>query len=184
MPAAELLVATPRLRDPNFKRTVVLLLDHDDDGALGIVLNRPTLLCVETVLGSWASAVSDPGVVYAGGPVATDSALAVAVPIGAGPHKGYQPLGDTPTGFGLLDLDVEPTETVPSLVGVRIFAGYAGWGAQQLEAEIVEGSWYVVASVPTDVLNPEPADLWREVLRRQPGELAYVANFPSDPALN
>ena len=98
-----------------------------------------------------------------------------------GPATGFKRLtGD----FGLVDLDADPIDVLADLVGVRVFSGYAGWGAGQLEAEIDEGSWYVVEALPTDVLDPDPERLWRTVLRRQPGELAYVATFPDDPAMN
>jgi putative transcriptional regulator len=70
------------------------------------------------------------------------------------------------------------------LVGVRVFSGYAGWGAGQLESELVEGSWYLAEALPNDLLDPDPERLWRSVLRRQAGELAYVATFPDDPAMN
>jgi putative transcriptional regulator len=73
---------------------------------------------------------------------------------------------------------------VPDLAGIRVFSGYAGWGADQLEAEIEEGSWYVVSAAPDDLLSADPETLWRRVLRRQPGELAYVSTFPDDPSMN
>ena len=86
--------------------------------------------------------------------------------------------------MGIVDLDT-PTEIVaPALSGMRIFAGYAGWGEEQLEAEILEGSWYVVPSVPEDLFGADPEGLWRRVLRRQPGELAWVSTQPADPTLN
>jgi putative transcriptional regulator len=86
--------------------------------------------------------------------------------------------------LALVDLDTEPVTVVPHLSGIRVFAGYAGWGSDQLEHEIHEGSWYVVPSEPRDPFSPDPGGLWRQVLRRQPGDLAYVASFPEDPTLN
>ena len=177
----QLLVATPRLTDPNFRRTVVLILNHDDDGALGVVINRPSTLEVFEVLPSWAHAVAMPQQVFGGGPVGRDSALAVAVALGDGPSAGFQRLAGT---YGLVDLDALPEQIVPDLVGLRVFSGYAGWGEGQLEMEIDEGSWYVVSALASDVLSSEPETLWRDVLRRQPGELAYVASFPDDPTKN
>jgi putative transcriptional regulator len=177
----QLLLATPRLVDPNFARAVILVLDHDADGALGVVLNRPSGLPVRAVLPGWGEAVTEPQMLFAGGPVAPDSALAIALCIGIGPSTGFKRLvGD----YGLVDLDSEPDAVLPDLAGVRIFSGYAGWGAGQLEDEIDEGSWYVVAATPSDVLNRQPDQLWRTVLRRQPGELAYVATYPNDPTMN
>jgi putative transcriptional regulator len=178
---AQLLVATPRLLDPNFSRSVILVLNHDEDGALGVVINRPSDLLVSEVLPAWAHAVALPRQVFGGGPVARDSALGVAIALGDGPAAGFQRVAG---GYGLVDLDALPGDVLPDLVGLRVFSGYAGWGSGQLEAEIEEGSWYVVTSLPGDLLSSEPATLWRHVLRRQPGELAYVSTFPDEPALN
>jgi putative transcriptional regulator len=179
--AGRLLVATPRLIDPNFARTVILLLDHDEDGALGVVINRPTRLPLHAVLPSWSDAVVDPPLLFTGGPVDTESALGVALAVGGGPLDSFKRLaGD----YGLVDLEAEPFEVLGGVVGVRVFSGYAGWDSGQLEYEIVEGSWYVVEAMTTDVLHPDPDGLWREVLRRQPGDLAYLATLPEDPTLN
>jgi len=179
--SGQLLVATPMLVDPNFARAVIFLLDHDEDGALGVVINRPSQLPVRAVLPAWADTVSEPSVLFAGGPVAQDSALAVGMSSGPGPEVGFRRLtGD----FGLVDLDAEPTDVEAGLVGVRVFSGYAGWNPGQLEEELDEGSWYLVSTLAEDLLNPMPELLWRSILRRQPGELAYVATFPDDPTMN
>jgi putative transcriptional regulator len=179
--SGQLLLATPRLRDPNFARSVILLLQCDDDGAIGVVLNRPSTLAVAEVLPTWGDAVSEPRVVYSGGPVSPESALGVAVPRAGQEPEGFRPV---PSGLGLVDLDSEPDRLLQSLVGVRIFAGYAGWDRGQLDDEVGEGSWYIVPSTSTEVLHPRPDELWRTVLRRQPGDLAFVANFPDDPSMN
>ncbi|WP_370289480.1 YqgE/AlgH family protein [Nocardioides sp.] len=177
-----LLLASPELLDPNFADTVVLLLDVDDGGALGVVLNRPSVLPVGEVLGEWEDVVDEPEVLFQGGPVSTDGALAVAL---------ATPGGEGAAGFravwgrlGLLDLDT-PRELVTGTVDrLRIFAGYAGWGPGQLQAEIAEGSWYVVGGEIGDVFSDDVRDLWRRVMRRQPGELAFHATRPTDPELN
>jgi putative transcriptional regulator len=179
--AGQLLVATPRLGDASFRRTVVLVLNHDDDGALGVVLNRPSGLPVGDVLPGWARVVAAPTAVFGGGPVAEDSALAVGIALGDGPSGGFHRVW---RDLGLVDLDRDPAALMADLVGLRIFSGYAGWSAGQLEDEVAEGSWYVVASAAADLLTPEPEDLWRRVLRRQPGELAYVSTFPDNPDHN
>jgi putative transcriptional regulator len=183
--AGQLLVATPALVDPNFDHCVVLLLDYDENEALGVVLNRPSPVPVGEILADWSELAGRPSVLFHGGPVSTDSALAVAtVPPGvveAAEPVGWRRLFDD---TGIIDLDA-PTELVgPAVSGVRIFAGYAGWGTEQLEAEIEEGSWYVVPSTPSDVFSTEPESLWARVLRRQPGELAWVSTRPLDPTLN
>ena len=177
-----LLVATPALLDPNFADSVVLLLDVDENGALGVVLNRPSAVPVADVLADWGDVVAEPEVLFLGGPVSTEGALAVAL---------LRAEDDVPVGFrevegklGLLDLDT-PVELIDgSLQGLRIFAGYAGWGSDQLAGEIEEGSWYVVPGEAPDVFRVDPADLWRDVLRRQPGELAWHSTRPLDPDLN
>jgi putative transcriptional regulator len=180
--AGMLLVASPALLDPNFADSVVLLLDVDENGALGVVLNRPSAVPVADVLADWRDAVAEPGVLFHGGPVSTEGALAVAL---------LREPEDAPVGFrevegrlGLVDLDT-PVELVDgSLQTLRIFAGYAGWGADQLDGEIEEGAWYVVPGQPPDAFRADPADLWRDVLRRQPGEMAWHSTRPADPDLN
>ncbi|WP_432096279.1 YqgE/AlgH family protein [Streptomyces sp. bgisy100] len=182
-----LLVATPALADPNFDRAVVLLLDHDDEGSLGVVLNRPTPVGVGDILESWAELAGDPGVVFQGGPVSLDSALGVAVVPGeAGAVVGEGPLGwrRVHGAIGLVDLEAPPELLAAAVGSLRIFAGYAGWGPGQLEEELVDGAWYVVESEPGDVSSPDPEQLWRAVLRRQRNELAMVATYPDDPSLN
>jgi putative transcriptional regulator len=182
--AGLLLVAAPALVDPNFDHAVVLVLDHDEDGSLGVVLNRPSPVPVGDILADWSELAGAPEVLFHGGPVGTDSALAVATvpPDAAGEEPvGWRRLFDD---TGIVDLDT-PTELVSAAVsGLRIFAGYSGWGAGQLEAEIEEGSWYVVPSLPGDLFTAEPDGLWQRVLRRQPGELAWVSTRPLDPTLN
>ncbi|MGK5529442.1 YqgE/AlgH family protein [Streptomyces sp. URMC 129] len=184
-----LLVATPALSDPNFDRSVVLLLDHDREGALGVVLNRPTPVGVSEVLEPWAALAGEPGVVFQGGPVALDAALALAVVPGSGTPPDSVRVG--PLGWrrvhgsiGLVDLEAPPEVLAAELGSLRIFAGYAGWGPEQLERELEEGAWYVVDSEPGDVSAPEPERLWRAVLRRQRGSLALLATYPDDPSLN
>lgn len=188
-----LLVATPALTDPNFTRTVVLLLDHDEEGSLGVVLNRPTPVGVGDVLRDWADLAGDPGVVFQGGPVSLDSALGLAVVpgeqgdgLGGGQGGGEGPLGwrRVHGAIGLVDLDAPPELLAAELGTLRIFAGYAGWGPGQLEEELDDGAWYVVESEPGDVSSPAPEGLWRAVLRRQRSELAMVATYPDDPSLN
>lgn len=179
-----LLVATPRLVDPNFERTVVLLLDHDANGSLGVVLNRPSPVPVGDVLEAWGGLATEPDVLFHGGPVSVDSALAVAaVASGHGPEQepvGFRRLFDD---TGIVDLDT-PTELLgDALVGLRVFAGYAGWGSGQLAAEVEEGSWYVVPLERGDLFG-SPDRLWARVLRRQPGELAWISTRPADPTMN
>ena len=176
-----LLVATPTLGDPNFARAVILVLDHDDDGTLGVVINRPTTVPVGEVLPPWSSHAVTPGVVFQGGPVALDSALGLARVSGDGEPLGWRRVAGT---LGLIDLDAPPEVLAGELAGLRIFAGYAGWGPGQLQGELEAGAWYVVSAEVGDAFTSEPDQLWRAVLRRQRGDLAFVATYPDDPSLN
>ncbi|CAM5483557.1 YqgE/AlgH family protein [Streptomyces albus] len=176
-----LLVAAPALTDPNFDRAVVLLLDHDEEGSLGVVLNRPTPVGVGDILASWAGLTGEPDVVFQGGPVSLDSALGVAVIPGDEGPLGWRRVHGA---IGLVDLETPPELLGPALGSLRIFAGYAGWGPGQLEGELNESAWYVVESEPGDVSSPRPERLWRAVLRRQRSELAMIATYPDDPSLN
>jgi putative transcriptional regulator len=172
------------LTDPNFARAVVLLLDHDEQGALGVALNRPTPVEVADVLGGWAELAAPPRVIFQGGPVGLDSALAVAVVPGEpGPQD---PLGwrRVHGAIGLVDLEAPPQLLAAELGALRVFAGYAGWTPGQLEQEIADGAWYLVDAEPGDISCPAPDQLWRSVLRRQTGVLAMLATYPEDPGLN
>jgi putative transcriptional regulator len=180
--AGRLLIASPTLVDPNFARSLVLLLNVDEEGALGVVLNRPSLTAVAEVLGEWGPLVRSPDVLFQGGPVDTDSALGLAQvsPTAAAP-VGWRVVFDR---TAIVDLDT-PTELIASgLDAVRIYAGYAGWSTGQLEAEIDEGAWHVVDAEEADLCSPDPDQLWPRVLRRQSGDLRLLATMPTDPTLN
>lgn len=185
--AGRLLVATPLLGDPNFKRTVVLLVEHEvTEGTLGVVLNRPTQVSVGQVLEQWTDLATEPSVVFRGGPVAPSSALALALVPGNDEPLGWRALDGAPSlaRLGLLDLDTPPSVLAPAIQSLRVYAGYAGWSPGQLQAEIDEGAWHVVTAEPGDVFAATPEALWRMVLRRQEGDLAFLATYPDDPALN
>jgi putative transcriptional regulator len=180
--SGRLLVASPTLEDANFRRTVILMLDHGNDGALGLVVNRPMEVDVSSVLPAWQPYTTAPGRLFQGGPVQLDSALGlVAMPGNGAEAVGVRLLNGS---IGLVDLDAPPEVIASGLAGLRIFAGYAGWAAGQLEGEIGEGSWYVVDSEPRDAFSDYPERLWREVLRRQRGRLAMISTFPDDPSQN
>ncbi|WP_018221011.1 YqgE/AlgH family protein [Salinispora pacifica] len=180
--AGRLLVAAPTLKDPNFDRTVVLLVAHEPGGALGVVLNRATEIPVAEVLGDWGELARDPAVVFEGGPVQPDSAICLArMRHPLRPMKSFQQISGA---VGTLDLTVDPEQLRESIVGIRVFAGYSGWESGQLEQEIAEGSWFVLDALPGDAFVDRPDDLWPMVLRRQGGMMAAVAHFPADVALN
>lgn len=163
--AGALLVATPVLIDPNFARSVVLLLSHDDEGTVGVVLDRPTEIPVGEYLPDWEAVTADPHVVFHGGPVQPE------VGIGLGVRAGM---------LEICQLSTPPEEGI----SVRIFAGCAGWAPGQLEDELLEDAWFVVPFEPDDILTPDPDGLWTRVLRRQPPPLSYFGLYPLDPRLN
>ncbi|MDQ4134360.1 MAG: YqgE/AlgH family protein [Actinomycetota bacterium] len=180
--AGRLLVASPTMRDPNFERSVVLLLEYGDDGALGIVLNRPTDTDLyAAVPGGWERLAAEPPVIFVGGPVAPAAAICLARSPADYETEGWTPLFG---GLGTVDLNLDPDLLETPLQAVRVFAGYAGWAPGQAEAEVDEGAWFVLDALPGDALSTDPDDLWRSVLLRQGGDLALLANFPDDPALN
>lgn len=177
--AGSLLVSTAAIDGPEFSRSIVFLLDADDDGALGVVLNRPTEIPVIGVLDDWADRVTPPAVLFRGGPVEPQGAIGLAL---------LQPGATEPSGWrrmtgsiGLIDLD-EPVGE--GLAGLRVYAGYAGWGAGQLEQEIAEGAWLVVPAEPSDLLADDPEGLWRGVLTRQPRPDSFLLTLPVDPSQN
>jgi len=185
--AGRLLVATPLLGDPNFRRSVVLIVEHEvAEGTLGVVLNRPTKVPVGQVLEQWTELATDPSVVFRGGPVSPNSALALAMVPGKDEPLGWRALDGAPAlaRLGLLDLDTPPRLLAPAISSLRVYAGYAGWSPGQLQAEIDEGAWYVVTAEPGDVFSADPEQLWRRVLRRQDDDLAFLATYPDDPSLN
>jgi putative transcriptional regulator len=185
--AGRLLVATPLLGDPNFKRAVVLIVEHEvTEGTLGVVLNRPTKIPVGQVLEEWTELITDPPVLFRGGPVAQNSALALAMVPGKEEPLGWRALDGAPAlaRLGLLDLDAPPRLLAPAITSLRVYAGYAGWSPGQLEAEIDEGAWFVLPAEPGDIFAAEPDQLWRAVLQRQEGDIAFLATYPEDPNLN
>lgn len=181
-----LLLAAPPLVDPNFARSVVLMLEHTESGALGLVLNRPSAEENVPGLEAWEHLVAPPSVVFGGGPVDTDALIGLArADRPAGPD-GFAALPDAPmpAGLGTVDLELPPDEVAEQFSGLRIFRGYAGWGAGQLDAELDLGGWIVLPAEPGDVFTETPDDLWRAVLRRQPGRLGWLAGCPDDLSWN
>jgi putative transcriptional regulator len=175
-----LLVATPSIGDPNFAGAVILMLEHSEDGAMGVVLNRPSEIHVAEHLPGWTEVVVSPPVVFLGGPVSPNAALCLGR-VEAYLHEGWDPLVGQ---VGTVDLSLTPDHAAPGVTEVRIFAGYAGWAPLQLEAEIADGGWFVVDADPADALSPLPDELWRDVLRRQSGMVALFADYPPDPQMN
>ncbi len=165
--AGSLLVATPLLADPNFARTVILVVEHDEaQGSLGVVLNRPTDIEIEAALPDWEAAVVGPPVLFSGGPVEPSALLGLTREAGGRARMAA--------------LEEGPAENSE----LRLFSGYAGWGPGQLDAEIAEQAWWVLPAEPEDAFAARPEKLWYEVLGRQPGRLSWYRHYPDDPALN
>jgi putative transcriptional regulator len=183
----QLLAATPMLGDANFRRTIVLVVEDDqEEGTLGVVLNRPSEIPVRQVLEPWTDLVTGPSVLFHGGPVAPDSALALAMPLGDSEPIGWRSLAGSKlmSRIGLVDLGAPPELLADGIASLRVFAGYAGWGAGQLDAEIEVGAWLVLDGKPEDAFAAEPDRLYPSVLRRQGGDMALLSTYPDDPVLN
>jgi putative transcriptional regulator len=176
-----LLVAAPPLVDPNFDRTVVLVLEHGEEGSLGLVLNRPGNVELEEALPEWLAFAAAPQVVFAGGPVSTEAVIALALGDTTEGGDGWVPIIGN---LGTIDLARRPSEVPARIDALRVFVGYAGWAPGQLEGELDRAAWFVVDFDVEDAFTPEPDELWRRVLRRQVGRIAIFANCPEDPGTN
>ena len=186
----KLLVATPPLEDPNFDRTVVYVLEHTDDGAVGVVLNRadePAVALADEFdlddLEAWTDLLAPPARIFLGGPVGDDSLIALAETERDTPRSDDS-WGELTSTLGTVDLSVAPVDVAGSLRRVRIFRGYAGWSPGQLEAELRIGAWMVFDTESDDLFTAEPIGLWRRVVRRQGGHLAWIADAPDDISAN
>jgi putative transcriptional regulator len=175
----KLLVASPTLLDPNFARTVVAIANHDDDGALGIVLNRPSETEVAEAVPDLADVVDGEDVVFVGGPV-QPAAIVVLAQFQDPSEAAYlvtRDVGLVADSTGLDRLGVATARR-------RIFAGYAGWGPGQLEAELEREDWIIEDARPDDVFSEDPRELWGRVLERKGGQFRLIARMPLDPSLN
>ena len=177
--AGELLIATPGMHDGTFDRTVIFLLDHDEEGSMGLVLNRPSGIAVTDALPVMAR-VAEPAELYLGGPVEEGTALILAEPADpASPEMHYMR-----EGVGLFDM-AGPDEIDSSrLIRARVFSGYAGWGPRQLETELRAGAWITATMEPGDLWSESDDAMWARVLRRQGGLTRFLASYPDQPWLN
>lgn len=175
--SGQLLVASPAIGDPSFSRSVVLVVDHDRDGALGIVLNRPTETVVQIAVPEIAALFGEDDVVHDGGPVQADALLTMAEfrdPADA----ALLVLGRV----GMVRGDHDPQRS--NVERVRAYAGYAGWAPNQLDQELANGDWIAVPARPDDLFRADAADLWTIALERLGGPYATLAHRPADPSVN
>ena len=173
----QLLVSSPALVDPNFRKTVVLIAHHDDEGAMGLVLSRPSSVSAAEAVPALDGLFGAADPVFVGGPVQPDAFMALAE---------FEDVGDAAAPIfghvGFMPAEAEPDEL--SVLRIRLFAGYAGWGPGQLEAELDEPSWIVVAAQAGDPFADDPDDLWRTVVQRKGGRFSLMESMPFDPWLN
>jgi putative transcriptional regulator len=177
--AGRLLVASTTLVDPNFARSVVLIGLHSEEGALGLVLNRPSNSTVASAVPQLEQLIEDGEPVFVGGPVQSSAVVMLAE-------------FEDPTAAGLLVMgriglpapDASLEDLAQATTRRRVYAGYAGWAEGQLDAEIEAGDWIAQDALPDDVFSVEPEQLWSSVLERKGGQYALLARMPLDPSLN
>ena len=176
---SQLLVASPQLADPNFARTVVLITEHNADGAMGVILNRPAATAVVDAAPELEALVPPGDDVYVGGPVQPSSVIVLA-------EFDEQLENSVPVlgRVGFVGAGTDPEDLAAGVSRARVFAGFAGWSNGQLEAELGRDDWFLEQARPDDVFTPAPEDLWSDVLERKGGEYALVARMPLDPSLN
>lgn len=174
----KLLVSNASLFDPNFRRTVVLIGHHDDEGAVGVILNRPMLVTVDEAVPALSELVTPGDPLFEGGPVQPEAAVVVAE-FDDPAKAGVVALGT----IGFLPEEADPDD-LGGIRRARVFAGYAGWGAGQLEDELDEEAWIVVPAEPADVFHADPDRLWEDVLARLGPAFAVMRTMPTDPSLN
>ena len=194
--AGDLLVATPRLVDPNFDRTVVFVIEHQEAGTLGVVINRDSEISCASAVPRWAPRFAEGAAVGLGGPVEPQGLLALGTTLAstAAPQRPIESAGDessdaggvwrsVSSGVGLVDLTADPSELDTEVVAVRIYGGHAGWGPGQLRDELEAGCWWVFGAVPGDLTADAPR-LWYDVLARQTPPACLLSLYPDELSLN
>ncbi len=173
----KLLVSSPALIDPNFRKTVVLIAHHDEDGAMGLVLSHPSDVSAVDAVSLLAGTPGADDAVFVGGPVQPEAFMVLAEF-----EDDSQAAALIMEGLGFMPADAEPADL--AIRRLRLFSGYSGWAAGQLEDELAEDSWIVVDAVADDAFANDPDELWRDVLRRKGGAFELMENMPFDPGLN
>jgi putative transcriptional regulator len=175
----KLLIAGPELLDPNFWRTVVLVVEHNEDGALGLVLNRPSETSVREAVPQLEELVEGDELLYIGGPVQPSSVIVLA--------RLEDPSDAALLSFddiGVIGTGDDADGPAPGVREGRAFVGHSGWGPGQLDAELERGDWITEPARREDTFSQEPSELWSSVLTRMGGSYALVARMPPDPSVN
>ena len=175
----QLLIAGPSLVDPNFWRAVVLIVEHSEEGAFGLVLNRPSETLVGEAVPEIEDLVDPDEPLFIGGPVQPSGVVVLGQ---------FEDPGDGALlafdDIGVLGAGPSPEEHAVGLRAGRAFVGHAGWGTGQLDEEIERGDWILEPARAEDAFGQEPRELWSRVLTRKGGSYALVARMPADPSLN
>ncbi|MGE3166340.1 MAG: YqgE/AlgH family protein [Planctomycetota bacterium] len=180
--AGSFLIAGPGLQDPNFCRAVVLLCDHNEDGSLGLIVNRPLRTRLAEVFPE-LSGESQLGYLHSGGPVETQRVMALRRS-GQGHETDHNVVEQLKLVVAVDELVTELTLDSGSFHDVRFFVGYAGWGRGQLANELKEGAWITRPATSALVFDVPPAQIWSRALRELGGYYALLAEMPLDPDLN
>jgi putative transcriptional regulator len=173
----QLLVSNGGLFDPNFRQTVVLIVDHGEDGALGLVLNRPAPLTIGEAIPDLASLVGSEDHLYVGGPVQPEAAVVLAEY--DEPEMPEGPLFGSIAVVGKIGPDA-----VQGIKRARVFGGYSGWAPGQLEEELGSNDWIVEDATAEDIFTDDPQHLWRVILQRKGGPFVMLSRMPFDPTTN
>ena len=171
-------MSSTELVEPTFRRTVIYIIEHNEAGSLGVVLNRPSDTAVHDVLPRWTDVVAAPRTLFVGGPVKRDAALCLGTVRVGVRTDGVAGMRRVDGRVVLIDLDADPDQIGPMIEGIRVFAGYSGWTFGQLEGELDNDDWIVLSALPTDPISTGRTDLWAHVLRRQPLPISLLATHP------
>lgn len=178
----KLLIATPLIGDPNFGRTVLFVIEHNDEGSLAVVVNRASETSVAETLPSWDQKLAEPAVMFDGGPVGESSIVALAISEATN-EDALESVAGLPS-VHTVDLDSDAVITQTLVTTMRLFSGYAGWAPGQVEGEIAAGAWFVAEATTGDIFSPIPHQVRESVLRRQRNPSRYFTHYPDDPRWN
>lgn len=179
-----LLIAAPGMQSEIFARSAILLIEHNETLTFGVNLTQRSELAVANLMPEWVGVVAKPQALYIGGPVNQQSVVGLGVTRPGVNMTDAPQLNRLANRLAHIDLRSDVAEIGELVEGMRLFAGYCEWAPGQLAEEIERGDWYVVPALPGDVIMPGRADLWGDVVRRQPMPLPLFSTFPADVSEN